>query len=160
MRPRTPRRLRRIRPPASQLSVLFVAESFDRVKAGGEYGRDHAADEPDGSKDEDGNDQSDGVDREADVAGFGVFSPGAEERKSADGEGNDVGQDDAEESTGEGDGERLGQELEEDVAAARAQRFLYADFAGALSDGNEHDVHQADTADAQRESADEGQAES
>ena len=97
---------------------------------------------------------------EADVARFGVFGHGAVERKSADGEGNDVGQDDAEESADEGDGERLGQKLEEDVAAARAQRFLDADFAGALGDGDEHDVHQADAADAQREGADESRAES
>ena len=68
---------------------------------------------------------------------------------------NCVGEDDAEESTDEGDGERFGQKLEEDVAAARAQRLLDADFAGALRDGDEHDVHQADAADAQRQGADE-----
>jgi hypothetical protein len=43
------------------------------------------------------------------------------------------------------------------VAAARAEGFLDADFAGALGDRDEHDVHQADSADAQRESADEAE---
>ena len=88
---------------------------------------------------------------------FGVFGHGAVKRESADGEGNDVGQDDAEESADESDGEGLSQKLKEDVSPARAQRFLDADLARALSDGDEHDVHQADAADAERERADERQ---
>src|SRR5208337_580133 len=134
---------------------LFVAQGFDRVEAGGADGWDHTADQSDGGEDEDGDDQGDGVDHEADVAGFGVFGHGAVKRKSAYGEGNDVREDDAEDSADEGNGESLGQKLKENVAAARAQRFLHADFAGALGDGDEHDVHQADAADAEREGADE-----
>src|SRR5258708_17502067 len=136
---------------------LFVAESFDRVEAGGADGRDHAADQSNGAEDQDGDDQGDGIDGEPDVSGFGVFGHGAVERKPADGEGNDVGEDDAEKSANEGNGESLGEKLEEDVAAAGAERLLDANFAGGLGDGDEHDIHQADATDAQREGADEGE---
>ena len=86
-----------------------------------------------------------------------MFCHGAVKREPADGKGNDISQDDAEDPADESDGERLGQKLEEDVAAARAERFLHSDFAGALGDGDEHDVHQADATDAQSEGADEGE---
>ena len=39
----------------------------------------------------------------------------------------------------------------------RAQGLFDADFAGALLHRDQHDVHQADAADAERERADEGQ---
>src|SRR5216684_2089186 len=144
-------------PLPAEEDLLFVAEGFDRVEAGGADGGDHAADQSDGDEDDDGDDQSDGVDHEANVAGLGVFGHSAVEGKSADGKGNDVSQNDAEEPADEGNGKRLCQKLEEDVAAARAERFLHADFAGALGDGDEHDVHQADATDSQREGADEGE---
>src|SRR5208337_4786916 len=136
---------------------LFVAQGFDRVEAGGTDRRDHTADQADGGEDEDGDDQGDGVDHEANVASFGVFGHRTVESEPAHGKGNGVCEDDAEKSPDEGDGERLGQKLEKDVAAARAESFLDADFAGALGDGNEHDVHQADAAYAQREGADEAE---
>ena len=62
-----------------------------------------------------------------------MFGHGAVKGKSADGKGNEVSQDDAEEPADEGDGERLGQKLEEDVAAARAERpdaLILIDFSG------------------------------
>src|ERR1700690_4399543 len=142
---------------AVRAATLFVAEGFDRVETGGANSRDHAADESDGSENEHGNEQGDGVDHEADVAGLGVFGHGAVERKSADGEGNDIRQEDAEESANEGDSESFGQKLEEDVSAPCAERFLYADFARALGDRDEHDVHQADAADAESQGADEAE---
>ena len=52
---------------------------------------------------------------------------------------------------------RLRQELEENVVAPRSQRFLHADLAGALRHRNQHDVHQPDAADAQRDRPDECQ---
>src|ERR1035438_5286290 len=136
---------------------LLIAKGFDGVEVGGANGRDHTADQSDGGEDEDGYQQGGGVDGEADVARFGVFGHGAVERQSAHGKSDSVGEDDAEESTDEGDGERLGQKLEEDVTASGAQRFLYADFARALGDGDEHDVHQANAADAKGEGADEAE---
>ena len=39
--------------------------------------------------------------------------------------------------------------------AVRAQRFLHADLARALGHRDQHDVHQANAADPQRERADE-----
>ena len=140
-----------------RFALLFVAEGFDRVEAGSADGGHHAADQSDRTENDDGDDQSEGVDHEADVAGFGVFGHGAVERESADGEGDGIGKDDAEESAYESDGESLRQKLEEDVAAACAKRLLDADFASALRDRNKHDVHQPDAANAQGEGADEGE---
>src|SRR5664279_2933967 len=138
-------------------SSLFVAERFDGVEAGGADRGHHTADQSDGSEDEDGDDEGNGVDHEADVAGFGVFGHGAVKCKSAYGESDYVRQDNAEQSADEGDGESFGQKLEEDVPPSRPQRLLHSDFSGALGDGDEHDVHQADAADAQREGADESE---
>jgi len=108
-------------------------------------------------EDQNGDDQRDGVDHQADVARFRVFGHGAVKRESSNGESNHVGQDDAEESAHKSDGERLRQKLEEDVAATRAQCFFNADFAGALGDRDQHDVHQADAPDAKGKRADEGE---
>jgi hypothetical protein len=71
---------------SSLRTPLFVAQGFDGVEAGGADGGDHAADQSDGGEDEDGDDQSDRVDHQADVAGFGVFGHGAVEGESANGE--------------------------------------------------------------------------
>src|ERR1700733_1603001 len=43
------------------------------------------------------------------------------------------------------------------MTATRAERLFHSDFAGALGNGDEHDVHQADAADTQRQGADEGE---
>ena len=52
-----------------------------------------------------------------------------------------------------GDGHGLGQKLNEDMTAARAQRLFDADLPSALLHGYQHDVHQADAGDAQRQRA-------
>ncbi len=57
----------------------------------------------------------------------------------------------------EGEGEAFEQELREDVAAARAEGLEQADLARALGDRDEHDVHDADAADAKRHRADDAQ---
>ena len=46
------------------------------------------------------------------------------------------------------------QELGEDRAALRPDRLPDADLAGALGDGDEHDVHHPDPADEQRDRGD------
>jgi hypothetical protein len=61
---------------------------------------------------------------------------------------------DAREAADQRDEHRLGQELGEDVAAARADRLADADLAGPLGDADEHDVHHADPADEQRDRGD------
>ncbi len=60
-------------------------------------------------------------------------------------------------ASGEGDGQGFRQKLKEDVALVRAQGLFDADFAGALLHRDQHDVHQADAADAQGQRSDEGE---
>jgi hypothetical protein len=78
-----------------------------------------------------------------------VLGHGAVEGDAADAEGNSIGERDAENSAGGRDDQRLREELEEDVAAARAEGLFDADLAGALLDGDQHDVHEADAGDAE-----------
>ena len=50
------------------------------------------------------------------------------------------------------------QELPQDVAAARADRFADADFLGPLGHANEHDVHDADAGGDERDETDDERA--
>src|SRR6186713_232859 len=50
--------------------------------------------------------------------------------------------------------DRLGEDLPEDVAPPRAQRLAQPDFAGPLADHHQHDVHDDDAADHEREADD------
>ena len=67
-----------------------------------------------------------------------------------DGEADDDADQPAEERQGQG----LDQELGEDVAAARADRLADADLAGPLADRDQHDVHDPDAADDERDRGD------
>ena len=51
----------------------------------------------------------------------------------------------------------LGEELAADVVGGGAEGFADADLAGALGDGDEHDVHDADAAEREREQGDGGE---
>ena len=51
------------------------------------------------------------------------------------------------------------EELAADVACGGAESFADADLAGALGDGDEHDVHDADAAEREREQSDGGEEE-
>ena len=62
----------------------------------------------------------------------------------------------ADDSARAGEHDGLGQELPDDVAAPRANRFSHADFARALRDRHQHDVHHADAAHQQSDRADHG----
>ena len=62
--------------------------------------------------------------------------------------------DDADDAAEQRHGGRFDEELQQDVVAARAERLADADFAGALGDGDEHDVHDDDAADDQRDGGD------
>ncbi len=57
----------------------------------------------------------------------------------------------------EGEDQAFEQELREYVAAACAEGFEDADLAGALGDGDEHDVHDADAADGEGHGADDAE---
>ena len=50
--------------------------------------------------------------------------------------------------------QRFGQKLRQNVAPLGADGHAQADFAGALGDADQHDVHDADAADQQRDSGD------
>ena len=83
----------------------------------------------------------------------GVF----EEERDAGAEG------DADDAADGAERDGFDQKLDEDVVALGADGFAHADFAGALGDGDQHDVHHADAADDEayrryREHEDENQA--
>ena len=61
---------------------------------------------------------------------------------------------DADDAADHAQGHRLDQELKQDVAAAGADRHADADLARPLGDADEHDVHDADAADEQRDAGD------
>ena len=61
---------------------------------------------------------------------------------------------DADQSAESGERHRFGEELPDDIAPTRANGFANADFAGALGDGHQHDVHDADAADEQADGTD------
>src|ERR1700684_3938730 len=80
---------------------------------------------------------------------------GSRDRKNrayqlADGHGGDH----AEKSAQSRENGRFHQKLQNDVTAARAERFAQADFAGALGDAGEHDVHDHYSADDQKYGSD------
>ena len=64
------------------------------------------------------------------------------------------GDDDSQHATKKRQGHRFEEELTDDVALARADCFSNADFARALGDAHQHDVHHADAADQQTDSGD------
>ena len=64
---------------------------------------------------------------------------------------------DADRAAGEAQHHRLDEELDQNHAPRRAERFADADLARALGDRHEHDVHDADAADEQRHGRDAGE---
>ena len=65
---------------------------------------------------------------------------------------------DADQAAEDGQRDRLDQELRQDVAAARADRLADADLARPLADRHEHDVHDPDAADDERDRGDAARA--
>ena len=61
---------------------------------------------------------------------------------------------DADRAAQHADHDRLDQELGQDVAPPRANRFADADLARALGDTHQHDVHDPDPADDKRNAGD------
>ncbi len=79
------------------------------------------------------------------------------ERHRRDEVADDDCDDHADDAGDEGEGQAFEQELREDVAAPGAEGFEQADLACALGDRDEHDVHDADAADAERHGADDAE---
>ncbi len=71
--------------------------------------------------------------------------------------GDDDGGDHANDACEKGKGEGFEEELLEDLARACTEGFEQADLACALGDGDEHDVHNADAADAEGHGADDAE---
>ena len=72
----------------------------------------------------------------------------------ADPRRHDESEDDADQAAEERQVQRLDEELLEDVASAGADRLADADLAGPLGDRDQHDVHDPDAADDQRDGGD------
>src|SRR5580658_1570156 len=83
-----------------------------------------------------------------------IFEQRAHQRKRSHGQRNHVGDDDADGTAEQHDEQRFGEELSLDVPFTGAQSTPQADFPNALIDRDEHDVHDADAADSEREDAD------
>src|SRR6202049_4090847 len=135
----------------------FVAQALNGVEAGGVDGGGPAADDGDQTQNDRRHNQAAQVDVEVNVSPLEVVAKGAHQWERPHGPGNYVGDCDAGEASGEGDGQGFGEKLQQDVGFVRAQRLFYADFAGALLDRDQHDVHKADAADAEGERADESE---
>ena len=72
-------------------------------------------------------------------------------------EGCDVAEDEAHNAADDAENEGFEEELEQNLAGAGADGFADADFASALRDGDEHDVHNANAADDEGNARDEGE---
>jgi len=82
------------------------------------------------------------------------------QRDVAHGEADADAAEETEASADEGDDGGLGEELAADVYGGGAEGFTDADFAGALGDGDEHDVHDSDAAKSEGEESDGSEEES
>ena len=89
--------------------------------------------------------------------GFGMLRHRAVEGQRSHGKRHEVRKQNSQDAADGGDHQGFGQELEQDVPLACAQRLLHADLASALRHRDQHDVHQADAADAERDGSDECQ---
>ena len=76
---------------------------------------------------------------------------GTVERDSPNGNGDEVREQNSEQTSYRGDDQGFSKELEEDVAPAGTQGFLDTDFASALSNGDQHHIGETDAADPQGE---------
>ena len=81
----------------------------------------------------------------------------SEWRNEGNKESEDVAEDEAHETTNYAKNNRFEEELEKDIAAAGAYGFADADFASTLRDGDEHDVHNANAADDERDASNQGE---
>ena len=101
-------------------------------------GLDGGVEAEDGA-DDDGSAKSDGDDLPADE--------GVERGDDGDEEGEAVAEGEAEKTAEDGEDKGFKEELKEDIDAGGADSLADADFVGALGDGNEHNIHNTDTAD-------------
>src|ERR1700674_2824475 len=139
----------------SRYPPLFVSQSLNRIQPRGAQSRNHPANQSHGAENQRGRDQRSRSDDQAYIAGFPILGKGAVQGQPAHGKRDRVGQYHSQHTADKGNGEGLSEELGEDVPALRAQRLLHANLTRPLRDRNQHDIHQADAADAERKRADE-----
>src|SRR5258706_9789041 len=135
--------------------ALLVAQGFNRIKSCRLDRREHAADNAYEAENRRRPDQRGRIDVEVDIAFAGVVLEGAPQSERAYTPGNQIGQHYSQQAAQSRDHEGFGEELEQDVPAMCAQRLFHANLAGALGYRNQHDVHQADAADAEGQQSDE-----
>jgi hypothetical protein len=135
-----------------------VTEGDYGVHAGGSEGGEEAGDDADQGQDGEGDQHRAQGGMKDDVAFVvGCFVHGGVERHRGDEVGGDEGDDHAGGSGEEGEDEAFDEELGEDVAAPGAEGLHEADLSGALGDGDQHDVHDADTADGEGHGSDDAE---
>src|SRR6185369_6793647 len=124
------------------LVLLLVAQGADRIESRGHPGRPHAEHHPDGQAEQDGRRDRRRVELEAPTG------------ELADQGGDGEAEHDPDQAAEQRQGQGLDEELGEDVATARADGLADADLAGPLPDRDQHDVHDPDAADDQRDRGD------
>src|SRR5216684_5587518 len=128
-------------PATPRGSGLFVAQGFDGVELGGFHSGPDTEDETD-------------VDADDNARGGGPHRHAATPLQGhADEQHEAIDEQEGDDAAYAGKSHGLEQELPGDITAARADRFAHANFAGALGDAHEHDVHDADAADEQTDAA-------
>src|ERR1039458_1475651 len=137
--------------------TLLVAQRFDWVEPRRFDGGKHSAYQAHQGQDNSGDEDDLGIDNQPDIGGFGILGNRTVEGEAAHANGNRISHGDAGNAAGKGDRQSFGQELKQDVATPAAEGLFHADLAGALGHRYQHDVHQADAANAQGQRPDEGQ---
>ena len=124
---------------------LFIAQRFDRIELRGLVGGIEPEERADAGRREEG--QQDGC-RDDDRAHVAQL---AEQKGAANADC------DADQAADDAEQQGLGQELHADVVRRGANRLADADLARPLGDADQHDVHDADAADDQRDACHPGQ---
>src|ERR1019366_1456593 len=136
---------------------LLVAQRFNGIEPGRFDGGEHSTHQAHQGQNDGGNKDDLGIDDERDIGSFGILGNRTVEGQAAHANGNRIGHGDAGNAARKGDRQSFRQELKEDVATPAAERLFHANLARALGHRYQHDVHQSDAANAQRQRADEGQ---
>src|SRR6266498_1964408 len=131
---------------------LLRTPRLDRAEPRGIQRREEAKRDADDRRDECG--QQNGAERYGCLRALGLEYIQQYERAA---EREHIAETDANRAAEETQHHRLDQELEQNIAAPRAAGLTQADLAGALGHTHQHDVHDPDAADQQRDAADQAQ---
>src|SRR5664279_3692108 len=131
-----------IRGPLSFVGVLFVSESYDGIETGRLACGPDSEDNPDHETEDDRDDHGQRVEEET-PAGIGPYREGSDEAES-----------DADDAAGQREDQGLDEELGHDVSTSGADGLADADLTRPLANRDEHDVHDPDPADEQRDRGD------